>query len=81
MSLLEVVDVHKHFDAVEALRGVTFAIDPGEVVGLVGDNGAGKSVLMKTITGVHAPNAGHIRFDGVAIDGKEPGETARLASR
>lgn len=78
MSLLELSGVEKHFGAVEALRGVSFAVDPGEVVGLVGDNGAGKSTLMKTITGVHAPNAGTIRFDGALLNGKEPGEIRAL---
>jgi ABC-type sugar transport system ATPase subunit len=78
MSLLELQGVEKHFGAVQALRGVTFAIEPGEVVGLVGDNGAGKSTLMKTITGVHALNGGSIRFDGQLLSGKDTGEIRRL---
>jgi len=78
MSLLELQGVEKHFGAVQALRGVTFAVEPGEVVGLVGDNGAGKSTLMKTITGVHALNGGSIRFDGQFLSGKDTGEIRRL---
>jgi ABC-type sugar transport system ATPase subunit len=78
MSLLELQGVQKNFGAVQALRGVTFAVEPGEVVGLVGDNGAGKSTLMKTITGVHAPSGGTIRFAGQALSGKDPGEIRRL---
>ena len=78
MSLLELQGVEKHFGAVQALRGVTFAVEPGEVVGLVGDNGAGKSTLMKTITGVHAPNGGTIRLAGEMLSGKDPGEIRRL---
>jgi ABC-type sugar transport system ATPase subunit len=74
MSLLELVNVRKHFGAVHALRGVTFSVTAGEVVGLVGDNGAGKSTLMKTITGVHVPDGGSIRFDGAVLNGREPGE-------
>jgi simple sugar transport system ATP-binding protein len=74
MSLLELAAVQKHFGAVQALRGVSFAVEPGEVVGLVGDNGAGKSTLMKTITGIHAPDGGEVRFDGTVLNGKEPGE-------
>src|ERR1700722_19170145 len=73
MSLLELKGVRKSFGAIEALRGVTFAVDAGSAVALVGDNGAGKSTLMKTITGVNRPDAGEIRFDGVSIVGKEPG--------
>ncbi|MHB8300496.1 MAG: ATP-binding cassette domain-containing protein, partial [Dermatophilaceae bacterium] len=48
---IEMVDIHKSFGAIEALRGVNLRIAPGEVVGLVGDNGAGKSVLMKILAG------------------------------
>jgi simple sugar transport system ATP-binding protein len=48
------------------------------VVGLVGDNGARKSTLMKTITGVYQPDGGAIRFDGVALAGKHPGEIRAL---
>jgi len=78
MSLLELADVRKHFGSVEALRGVTFSVEPGEVVGLVGDNGAGKSTLMKTITGVYQTDGGVIRFDGVSLAGKHPGEIRAL---
>jgi len=74
MSLLELKDVRKTFGAIEALRGVTFSVDAGSAVALVGDNGAGKSTLMKTITGVHKPDSGDIRFDGVSIVDKDPGE-------
>jgi len=78
MSLLELEGVQKRFGAVWALRGVTFAVEPGEVVALVGDNGAGKTTLMKTITGFHRADAGSIRFDGVALDARQPGEIRRL---
>ena len=78
MSLLELADVQKHFGAVQALRGVSFAVESGEVVGLVGDNGAGKSTLMKTITGIHAPDGGEVRFDGAILNGKHPGEIRGL---
>ena len=81
MSLLELADVEKHFGAVQALRGVSFAVEPGEVVGLVGDNGAGKSTLMKTITGIHAPDGGEVRFDGAVLNGKHPGEIRGLGIR
>jgi simple sugar transport system ATP-binding protein len=72
MSLLELTDVRKNFGSIEALRGVTFAVGAGEIVALVGDNGAGKSTLMKTITGVHRPDAGSIRFDGADLAQKDP---------
>jgi simple sugar transport system ATP-binding protein len=70
--LLEARDVLKRFGAVEALRGASFEIGHGEVVALMGDNGAGKSTLIKTICGVHAPDAGEIRFEGASIVGLGP---------
>ncbi|MBR0756787.1 sugar ABC transporter ATP-binding protein [Bradyrhizobium jicamae] len=64
--ILELTGITKAFGGVEALRGVDFALYPGEIHGLVGENGAGKSTLMKIIAGVHPEFSG--RF---AIDGKE----------
>ena len=60
--VLEVQDLRKSFGAVEALRGAQLACLNGEVTALVGDNGAGKSTLIRCIVGVHAPDAGEIRF-------------------
>ena len=73
MSLLQLSGVRKNFGSVEALRGVTFAVEAGSVVALVGDNGAGKSTLMKTITGVHRADSGAIALDGEPIDALDPG--------
>ena len=54
----------KSFGPVQALSDVDFEVRPGEVVALVGDNGAGKSTLVKTIAGIHPPDAGTISFEG-----------------
>ncbi len=62
--LLSVRSLTKNFGAVQALRGVSFDLFPGEVVALAGDNGAGKSVLIKIICGVHHQDQGEILFDG-----------------
>jgi len=70
--LLSVRNVEKHFGAVQALRGVSMDLDAGEVVALAGDNGAGKSVLIKTISGVHRQDAGQIFFDGGEISFDNP---------
>jgi simple sugar transport system ATP-binding protein len=78
MSLLELSNVEKHFGPVQVLRGVSLTVEPGEIVALVGDNGAGKSTLMKTITGVYKLDSGTIRFDGVSLARKEPGEIRSL---
>ena len=61
---VEMRNIHKRFGAVVALRQVSLAIGSGEVVGLVGDNAAGKSTLMKILSGVHTADAGEIVLDG-----------------
>ncbi|MCP2166986.1 ATP-binding cassette domain-containing protein [Goodfellowiella coeruleoviolacea] len=57
----------KHYGTVEALRGASFEARAGEVVALVGDNGAGKSALVKCLSGVETPDAGEIVFDGAPV--------------
>src|SRR4029453_4886498 len=62
--ILELQGITKSFGGVEALRGVDFALHPGEIHGLVGENGAGKSTLMKIIAGVHTEFSGRFLIDG-----------------
>ena len=71
--MLALKGVSKSFGPVQALSDVDFEVRPGEVVALVGDNGAGKSTLVKTIAGIHPPDAGTISFEGneVTIHGPE----------
>ncbi|MDI6692166.1 MAG: ATP-binding cassette domain-containing protein [Anaerosomatales bacterium] len=65
-------DIRKRFGPVEALRGVTFHVGPGEVVGLAGDNAAGKSTLMKILSGACMPDDGEIWIDGVKMTFSSP---------
>ena len=62
--LVHMQDIEKHFGNVIALAGVTFDVRPGECHCLLGDNGAGKSTFIKTMSGVHKPTKGTIRFEG-----------------
>jgi D-xylose transport system ATP-binding protein len=77
-ALLEIDGVSKRFGPVQALDRVDFAVGAGEVVGLVGDNGAGKSTLVKTIAGIHSPDAGSIRFGGEAVSITRPQDATAL---
>ena len=64
MALLELTDISKSFGGVQALRNVDFALNAGEIHGLAGENGAGKSTMMKIIAGVHTADSGTMRVDG-----------------
>jgi simple sugar transport system ATP-binding protein len=72
MALLELRGIAKHFGAIEALRGVSFAVQPGEAIGLMGDNGAGKSTLVKIIAGNFPPSEGEIRINGEPVHFHKP---------
>jgi len=67
MALLEVIDAHSYYDRIHALKGIDLHVDEGEVVTLIGANGAGKSTTLKTISGLMHPRQGEVRLDGRAI--------------
>jgi ribose transport system ATP-binding protein len=73
-SLLSLTGVSKRFGGVAALSGVDFDIRPGEVHALVGENGAGKSTMMKIIAGNHRPDAGQIELAGVPVRFRQPSD-------
>ena len=70
--LLELDDVHVRYGKIEALKGISLAIDEGEIVTLVGGNGAGKTTTLKTISGLRPVAAGAIRLGGESIVGLAP---------
>ena len=69
MSLLKVVDVHVYYGAIHAIKGISFEVNQGEIVTLIGANGAGKSTTLNTVVGLLRPRSGHIEFDGKSIVG------------
>ncbi len=77
-ALLDIEGLEVNFGAVRALKGVSLAVREGEVVALVGANGAGKSTTLRTISGLNRPKAGRIDFAGHAIAGHAPAQIVRL---
>jgi branched-chain amino acid transport system ATP-binding protein len=78
MTLLRLENVGKSYGGVAALRGLSFAVDPGEIVGLMGANGAGKTTAFSLIAGTQRPSDGEIWFDGRRIDGQPAYAAARM---
>jgi len=72
MNILELANVEASYGPVQALRGVTLAVPKGKIVTVLGANGAGKSTILKTISGIIDPNKGQIRFDGEEIQRRDP---------
>ncbi|HVY10071.1 MAG TPA: ATP-binding cassette domain-containing protein [Mycobacteriales bacterium] len=70
--------VDKNFGPVQALSGVDLEIYPGEVTALVGDNGAGKSTMIKTVSGMWAPDGGQVFWDGKEVHVRNPRDAAAL---
>lgn len=78
VPLLSLRGVSKNFGAVQAIQGVNLDIPDGQVTALIGDNGAGKSVLIKTISGIWAPSEGKIFWRGEEVHEHTPRKTAEL---
>ncbi len=67
MALLDVSDIHAHYGAIEALKGVSLSVEEGEVVTLIGSNGAGKSTTLRSISGLTPASSGTVTFAGEEI--------------
>jgi len=69
MALLEIDDIHTFYGNIEALKGISITVEEGEIVTLIGSNGAGKSTTMRAISGLVSPRRGSITFEGRKISG------------
>jgi branched-chain amino acid transport system ATP-binding protein len=69
MALLELDDIHAYYGNIHALKGVSLEVEQGEIVSLIGSNGAGKSTTLKTISGLLQPRQGEIRLAGQKLNG------------
>src|SRR5213593_276531 len=78
MALLEVNEIHTFYGNIEALKGISLDVDEGEIVTLIGSNGAGKSTTLRSISGLTPPREGAIKFDGREIGENPPHERVKL---
>jgi branched-chain amino acid transport system ATP-binding protein len=78
MALLEVSDIHTYYGNIEALKGISLTVEEGEIVTLIGSNGAGKSTTLRSISGLTPPREGSIRFDGKEIGETPPQEIVHM---
>ena len=77
-ALLAVSNVETYYGPIMALRGVSFTVPAGAIVTILGANGAGKTTILKTVSGVMDPQKGSVTFEGRAIHGLDPDRVARL---
>jgi len=78
MSILSVHDIKKNYGAIQAVGGVSFDVEPGEILGVIGPNGSGKTTLFNSILGQIRPDTGKVEFEGKDISGGSPLELSRL---
>jgi branched-chain amino acid transport system ATP-binding protein len=77
-TLLEVSNIETFYGPIMAIRGVSFTVERGAIVTILGANGAGKTTILKTVAGVMDPQKGTVRFQGREIQGKDPDKVMRL---
>jgi branched-chain amino acid transport system ATP-binding protein len=78
MALLEVGDIHTFYGNIEALKGISLEVEEGEIVTLIGSNGAGKSTTLRSISGLTPPSEGTIKFDGNELAEVPPQDIVQL---
>ncbi len=77
-TLLEVSDIHTFIGQFHILEGVSVSVPRGSITVLLGRNGAGKTTTLRSIMGITPPSSGHIRFDGISLNGKSPHTIAQM---
>jgi branched-chain amino acid transport system ATP-binding protein len=78
MPLLEVGDIHTYYGNIEALKGISLTVEEGEIVTLIGSNGAGKSTTLRSISGLTPPREGSIKFDGAEVGETPAADVVKL---
>ena len=77
-SMLEVNDIHTYYGQIHALKGISLTVDEGEIVTLIGSNGAGKSTTLKTISGLLSPRSGEVKLRDRRISGQPAHRVAAM---
>ena len=67
MAMLEIKDIEVYYGMIQAIKGISFEVNEGEVIALIGANGAGKTTILHTITGLLSPKKGSVVFEGKDI--------------
>ena len=78
MNLIEVSDLHVRYGDYEAVKGVSFSLGKGEILGIVGESGSGKSTIAKTLMGLENPSSGRIQVKGQGEGEQRTDSTVRL---
>src|SRR5690348_16094045 len=78
MAILEVEDIHTYYGDAYVLQGLSLSLEEGQILGLLGRNGVGKTTLVNSVVGFNPPRRGRIRFKGADITGAASFETVRL---
>ena len=78
MPLLELQDIHTFYGNIEALKGISLEVEEGEIVTLIGSNGAGKSTTLRSISGLTAPREGSVKFEDREIGETAPQDIVRM---
>lgn len=76
--LISIRDIRVHYDSIEAIKGISVEVDEQSIVTLIGSNGAGKSTILRTISGLKKPTSGEIWFSGRRIDGLPPDKIVKM---
>jgi branched-chain amino acid transport system ATP-binding protein len=77
-TLLEITDIHTFYGNIEALKGISLTVEEGEIVTMIGSNGAGKSTTLRSVSGLTPPREGSIKFDGNEIGETPPQEIVSM---
>lgn len=78
MAMLEINNINVYYGAIHAIKGVSLSVEKGEIVTLIGANGAGKSTTLRTVSGLLKPKDGSIKFEGTEIAGLDAQEIVRM---